>query len=90
MIGDLLGDKDAGSGGIQILRVDTVDLVASTEVRRLRTKGVVFVGQTDIQTAHIADRDGTLGAALLQGPSRRRHEHIVTVVSGVEIGRRPT
>lgn len=56
----LLCYENAGSGRIQILSVDTIDLVAATHVRGAGSESVVFVSQGDIQALHIADRDGAL------------------------------
>lgn len=56
----LLCYENAGSGRIQILSVDTIDLVAATHVRGAGSESVVFVGQGDIQTLHVADRNGAL------------------------------
>lgn len=53
----LLGDEHAGSGRVQILGVNTIDLVAATHVGRAGSKGVFSISQSDIQTLHVASRD---------------------------------
>lgn len=38
---DLLGDKDAGGGRVQVLSIDTIDLVTSVQVGVALTKSVL-------------------------------------------------
>lgn len=77
---NLLRDEDAGSGRVQILGVNTINLVAATDVRRAGSESVLLVSQGDIQPLHVAGCDGALRASLPERLGGRRDEYIVTVI----------
>lgn len=85
----LLRDEDAGSGRVQILGVNTINLVAASHVRRAGSESMLSVSQGDIQTLHVTGRDGTLRASLPQRLDGRRDEHIVTIICADTASWRP-
>lgn len=84
----LLGNEDAGSGRVQVLSINTVDLVTSTQVRVAGPNSVVvLVGQADVETLNVSLSRRTLRATLLDRLGRR-DEDIVVIGSGGHVVRR--
>lgn len=86
--GNLLGDEDAGSRRVQVLGVNTIDLVTAVQVARgLVAQGTIAIGAGDVETLHVDKRQGALGAALLEVLGRRGKD-IVAIVGGDQAGGR--
>lgn len=85
---DLLGNEDAGSGRVKVLGINTVDLMTSIQVGgALAERVLVRVGQGNVKSLHVRERDGVLRATLLEALGRGG-EDIVAIIGGNKTGRR--
>lgn len=87
---NLLGNKDASGGRVQVLSINAVDLVTSIQGGRALAEWVLLllgVGQGNVETLDVGSGDGVLRATLLDGLGGG-DENVITIIGGDNAGGR--